>query len=223
MTDVFAPAPTPSYRLVPSRFPPIGLFDTIATAADLPLVMELAGWTNDRLVEHRLRRLPQSEWVFGRPNSSVVMAAFLHVSSGGLRFNGEDLGAWYGAATLQTAAVEVAHHLRREALARGNVGASRTYRAYTADLLGSYLDIRRQQAARAAAYDPLDYSAAQALGEGIRAGGGDGLVFDSLRHAGGTNVVAYRPPNVTSVTQADHLEIAITVASPTIMITRLAA
>ena len=223
MTEVFVPAPAPSYRLAPSRFPPIGLFDTVATAADLPLVMELVGWTNDRMVEHRLRRLPQSEWVFGRPNSSVVMAAFLHVAPGGLRFNGEDLGAWYAATALQTAAAEVAHHLRREALARGKPGASRTYRAYTATLLGSYLDIRGLQAARAAAYDALDYSAAQAFGESIRAGGGDGLMFDSLRHAGGTNVVAYRPPNVTNVTQGDHLEIAVTVASPAISVTRLAA
>ena len=71
-------APQPTYRLIPSRFPPIGLFDTVATAADLPAVMELVGWTNDRLVVERLNRLPQSAWVFGRPNSSVIMASFLH-------------------------------------------------------------------------------------------------------------------------------------------------
>jgi len=45
-----APAPHPAFRLIPSRFPPIGLFDTVATAADLRPVMELEGWTNDRLV-----------------------------------------------------------------------------------------------------------------------------------------------------------------------------
>ncbi|MRT32708.1 RES domain-containing protein, partial [Xylella fastidiosa subsp. multiplex] len=28
MTD-YRPAPRPAYRLVPSRFPPIGLFDTV--------------------------------------------------------------------------------------------------------------------------------------------------------------------------------------------------
>ena len=43
----------------PSQYPPIGLFDTVATAADLEAVMELAGWTNDRLVPMRLHRLPQ--------------------------------------------------------------------------------------------------------------------------------------------------------------------
>jgi hypothetical protein len=40
--------------------------------------MELEGWTNDRLVPERLARLNKSEWVYGIPNASVVMASFLH-------------------------------------------------------------------------------------------------------------------------------------------------
>ena len=98
MTGLVA-APQPSHRLIPSQYPPIGLFDTVATAADVEAVMELAGWTNDRLVPERLHRLPESEWVHGRANSSIVLAAFLHVAPGGSRFNGPDLGAWYGVMT----------------------------------------------------------------------------------------------------------------------------
>src|SRR5271156_2640544 len=116
--DVFAVAPTPSHRLIPSQFPPIGLFDTVATAADLAPVMELAGWTNDLLVPARIQRLPQDEWVFGRANASIVMAAFLHVAPGGMRFNGPDLGAWYAAGDIRTAAAEVGHHIRGETVAR---------------------------------------------------------------------------------------------------------
>ncbi|MBN9331993.1 RES family NAD+ phosphorylase, partial [Devosia sp.] len=110
-----APAPQPSFRLIPSQFPPIGLFDTVSRAADLEAVMELAGWTNDRLVAERIKRLPQDEWAFGRPNSSIVMAAFLHAAPGGGRFSGPDLGAWYAAVSVETGLAEVAHHLRREA------------------------------------------------------------------------------------------------------------
>jgi hypothetical protein len=54
--------------------------------------MELVGWTNDRLVADRIARLPQTEWVYGVPNASIVMAAFLHVAPGGMRFNGPELG-----------------------------------------------------------------------------------------------------------------------------------
>ena len=80
------------------------------------------------------------------PNASIVMAAFLHVAPGGMRFNGPELGAWYAADDIRTAAAEVGHHLRREAVARSVATMSRTYRAYTATLLGDYLDIRGQQA-----------------------------------------------------------------------------
>lgn len=221
MSDAYAPAPVPSYRLIPSKFPPIGLFDTVATAADLEAVMELAGWTNDRLVAERVARLPRSEWVFGRPNASVVMAAFLHVAPGGMRFNGPELGAWYAAAGLRTAVIEVAHHLRREAHATQAVGLTRTYRTYTAELAGAYLDIRGQQATRPDVYASDGYSAGQVLGEQIRAAGGDGLLFDSLRHVGGINVVAHRPRNVLNILQTDHYEIRVEAGTKQIRATRL--
>lgn len=223
MNAVYSAAPRPAHRLVPSQFPPIGLFDTVATAADLQAVMDLEGWTNDRLVADRIRRLPQSEWVFGRPNSSIVMAAFLHVAPTGMRFNGPDLGAWYAAAELKTAAIEVAHHLRREAVARSLAGLKRKYRAYTSTLAGSYLDIRGQQSTMPAVYDLSSYGASQAFGEGIRAAGETGIIFDSLRHAGGINMVAYRPTKVLDVLQADHYEISVQAAANRISVRTLTA
>ena len=213
MTDAFAPSPRPAYRLIPSQFPPIGLFDTVATAADLSPVMELVGWTNDRLVSERIDRLPHSEWVYGAPNSSIVMAAFLHVAPGGMRFNGPELGAWYAADDLRTAAAEVGHHLRREAAARNAATMSRTYRAYTATLLGDYLDIRGQQLALPDVYASERYDASQKLGEDIRASGRAGLLYDSLRRSNGINVVAHRPRNIVDILQTDHFEITVQAAA----------
>ena len=172
MTDAFAPSPRPAHRLIPSQFPPIGLFDTVATAADLAAVMELVGWTNDRLVAERIARLPQAEWVYAIPNASIVMAAFLHVAPGGMRFNGPELGAWYAADDIRTAVAEVGHHLRRETVARNITTMTRTYRAYAATLLGDYLDIRGQQARRLDVYASDRYDASQKLGEEVRASGG---------------------------------------------------
>jgi hypothetical protein len=205
VTDEHSPAPHPSYRLIPSRFPPIGLFDAVATAADLEAVMELAGWTNDRLVAERIGRLPRDQWVYGRPNASVVMASFLHVAPGGMRFNASELGAWYAAAALPAAAAEVGHHLRREASARSVPEMSRTYRTYTARLTGRYRDIRG--ADMPDVYASESYAAGQVFGEGIRTPGGDGIVYDSLRYRGGVNVAAYRPTNVKEVVQTDHYDI----------------
>jgi hypothetical protein len=221
VTDAFAPSPRPAHRLIPSQFPPIGLFDTVATAADLSVVMELVGWTNDRLVAERIDRLPQNEWVYGAPNSSIVMAAFLHVARGGMRFNGPELGAWYAADDIRTAAAEVGHHLRREAAARNAATMSRTYRAYTATLLGDYLDITGQQLARRDVYASERYDASQRLGEDIRASGGAGLLYDSLRRRTGINVVAHRPRNIVDIVQTDHFEITVQATARTIDVRQL--
>ncbi|WP_207483186.1 RES family NAD+ phosphorylase [Arenibaculum pallidiluteum] len=199
--------PGPTYRLIPSRFPPIPAFQGVASAEDLQAVMELEGWTNDRLVIERLARLPRAEWVFGAPNASVVMASFLHAPAGGARFNTGELGAWYAGMALRTAIAEVAHHLRREAIFRRRREMRLQLRAYVARLDGLYADIRGQAAARPDLYSRDSYAASQPFGEAVRAGGGAGIVYDSVRHAGGTCAVAYRPRNILDVTQADHLEI----------------
>ena len=211
-------APQPSHRLIPSQYPPIGLFDTVATAADLEVVMELAGWTNDRLVPERLHRLPQHEWVHGRANSSIVLAAFLHVAPGGGRFNGPELGAWYASGEVRTAAAEVAHHLRREAVARDVPGMKRVYRSYTARLDGDFRDVRGE----AELHDPASYAASQAFGEAERAAGRDGIVFDSVRHRGGVNAAAFRPSKVLDVVQAEHFEISVEAEARRIEVRRLA-
>lgn len=202
-----AAAPQPSYRLIPSRFPPVPLFDTVATAGDLAAVMELVGWTNDRLVRERMLRLPQDDWAYGRANSSVVMAAFLHAAPDGGRFNGSDLGAWYAGGTVATAIAEVGHHLRREAVAREVDGMRRTFRCYAARLDGRYRDIRGEAPDL---HDPHSYRAGQAFGEALRARGADGIVYDSVRHRGGTSVCAYRPRKIEDVVQAAHYEISVT-------------
>lgn len=209
MTHVLSTAPQPTYRLVPSRFPPIGLFDTVATAADAEAVMELAGWTNDRLVAERIDRLPRDQWVYGRPNSSIVMAAFLHVASGGMRFNGPDLGAWYASAEIATAVAEVGHHLRREAVARRVPAMRRTYRNYSAALQGEYVDIRGRHADLADVLAPESYVASQAFAGPLRRDGHRGILYDSVRRRGGLNVTVWKSIGVTDVVQAEHFEISV--------------
>src|SRR5260221_7523044 len=66
-----------THRLIPSRYPPIGILDQVSSPEDLEAVFELEAWTNDR-VSHELGILygiPKDEWFFG-PNATVVMAAF---------------------------------------------------------------------------------------------------------------------------------------------------
>jgi hypothetical protein len=209
------PVPGPTYRLVPSRYPPINAFEDVAHVDDLDAVMALEGWTNDRLVRHRLNRLPRAEWVFGRPNASVVMAAFLHAAPDGQRFSAGALGAWYASLHVRTAIAEVAHHLRRELANTGLGELQSVYRTYTASLAGAYLDIRAKDLPSLYASD--DYTAGQAFGERVRAAGENGILYDSLRHRGGTNVVAYRPTKMLDVTQSAHYDVTVRAAGPIVV------
>lgn len=200
-----------THRLIPSRHPPIAAFDDVAVPEDLEAVMELEGWTNDRLVVHRLRRLPRDRWVYGRPNASVVMAAFLHASPNGARFNRPDLGAWYCSLRVETALAEVAHRLRREAINVGWREMRGQYRGYGAHLGGTYQDLRGQQDRLPELYDRADWAASQAYGERLRAADIDGIIYDSLRHVGGVNAVAYDPAKVIDVTVGSSFELTVPV------------
>ncbi len=215
-------APRPLYRMIPSRFPPVNTFDTVMTLADAQAVLDLEGWTNDRLTRHRMLRIPDSDWVYGSPNSNVVMAAFIHGGLYGSRFNGPELGAWYASTTMETAIVEVAHHLRRDAQTAGAVHLARDFRTYSCEITGRLLDIRGQQATLADVYKSADFSASQKMGEQERANG-VGIIYDSVRHAGGVNVVCYRPRQILNIVQTDHYRIAVSTEHQQIRVKKLAA
>jgi hypothetical protein len=114
-----------------------------------------------------------------------------------------------------------ASHLRRETVARNVTTMTRTYRAYAATLLGDYLDIRGQQSRRPDVYASDRYDASQKLGEEVRASGGAGLLYDSLRRRTGVNVVAHRPRNIADIAQTDHFEITVLATSRAIDVRKL--
>lgn len=201
-------APERTHRLIPSRFPPIDAFERVASPCDLEPVLELEGWTNDRLVAPRLRRLPKSEWVYGRANASVVMAAFLHGAPQGTRFAGPELGAWYASNTLETSVLEVVNGIRREVALSALEQKTEELREYTARLEGAFVDI---SGTRPDLHDPdpASYPASQIFGRSVRAGAHDGIAYDSVRHTSGVNWVSYRPSRVHDVFQARHFRVVV--------------
>jgi hypothetical protein len=203
-----AEAPERTYRLIPSRFPPSDAFETVTRPEDLGPVLDLEGWTNDRLVAPRLRRLPKSEWVYGRANASVVMAAFLHGAPQGTRFAGPDLGAWYAASALETSVLEVVNGVRREIALSALEQKTEELREYTARFEGPFVDIR---GARPELHDPdpATYSVGQLFGRSVRAGPYDGIAYDSVRHPGGVSWVCYRPTRILDVLQARHFRVVV--------------
>ena len=212
VTDVDVPAVRlrgRTHRLVPSRFPPIGVFDHVASPADALAAMELESLTNDRvrIAIERGAVLPEPEWVVGVPGATIVMAAFLHAAPDGGRFNAAQLGAWYAAREIQTAIRETIHHHTRR-LAASDMGftATITMREFVCTIDARLLDLRGLEGERAALYDPDDYTISQRFGEAARSRGEIGIVWTSVRRPAGECVVIYRPRALIPVTQGRHFE-----------------
>jgi hypothetical protein len=194
-------------RLIPSRYPVVGLFDRVVAQGDLEAVFELESWTNDRISTELglLHSLPKEEWVVGTPMASVVMAAFCHPAAGGSRFSGEDRGAWYAARSMDTALAEAIHHRSREI---GEVGGYETrmqLRVYLADFAARFHDVRTLRGA-SSVYHPDDYSASQRLARTLLESASNGIVYRSVRHAGGECLACFRPRLVKNVRVGGHFE-----------------
>jgi len=189
-----------THRLVPARRGDSVLAGIADDDAHLQAIFDLDAATNDRLLaEHgRLPGIGPEELVFGVPHAAVVNAAFCHAHPLGGRFNGPDRGAWYAAFELATSQAEVAFH-KSVALAEiGRFEDTVTYDDYLADVSASLHDLRRARGFRAS-LDPASYVDSQALAERLLEAGSLGVVYPSVRRAGGTCVACFRPALVANV------------------------
>src|SRR5207248_10187404 len=98
----------PSHRIVPSRFPPVGLFDRVAAPEDLETVFALEVMTNDRLREEagELSLVAKEDRISG-PGTTPIMAAVTHLSPQGRRVSGGSFGVYYCAQKVETGLAEV--------------------------------------------------------------------------------------------------------------------
>ncbi|MGH7449040.1 MAG: RES family NAD+ phosphorylase [Longimicrobiales bacterium] len=194
------------YRVIPSRFPPVDLFERVAPAADLAAVHELEALTNDRLRDQlgEIQLVPPPERVAG-PGAGYVMAAFTHPSPRGGRFSGARLGAYYAARALATSIAETKHHRERFMQATREPPMELDMRVLEAELDARLHDLRGLRDTLPEIYDRDDYSAAQRLAGRLRAEGSDGVVYDSVRHEGGHCIAIFRPRRVRSCRATLHL------------------
>ena len=198
-----------THRLIASRWPTIGVFDTVASAEDLEAAMLLESLTNDRVNETlaRLGRLDRAEWVVNQPGATLVMAAFCHPAPGGGRFNREALGAWYCATEVETAIAEtVYHHARRLAHSATGFRQVIQMRELISEVNAEFYDIRGLRDRLPALYDPEGYVASQLFGEALRSAGARGIIYESVRRAGGTNLTVFRPLMLPPILQGDHFD-----------------
>lgn len=173
----------PCYRIIPSRFPPISLFEAVADPADLEAVFAIEAMTNERLREEAgdLRLVPLEDRISG-PGTSPIMAAFTHLNPVGDRFTDGAYGVFYAGRTLETAIAETRYHRTRFMEATDEPAQELDMRVYAADLTADLHDIRGMRQSHPGYYHPSSYAASQELARTLRRDGSDGIVYDSVRH-----------------------------------------
>ena len=193
-------------RLVPSA----RLRDAVMTPladdeAELALLAEIEGATSGRLIaeERGLGALTADELVHGVPHARFINASFAYARPRAPnRFNPADRGAWYAALAVETCIAEVGHHLTRALADAGDFNAIVEYGEMIASMAGVFVDLR--DLPDHPGLDPdtaKGYPAGNALAARARAEGHNGIIYPSVRHAGGTCIAALWPNVVQSVAQ----------------------
>lgn len=195
-----------THRLIPSQHRDEGrsvlalLTDSDAELADL---FDLDNATNDRLLAENdlLPGIAKHELLFGVPYYRTVNASFTHAHPLGSRFSSPDRGAWYAAFEIRTAQTEVAFHRTIHLAEIGRFEDEVTFDDYLADFSCELHDLRRD-AAFESYLDPASYIASQTLAARLLDAGSLGVIYPSVRRAGGTCVACFRPVLVMNVRRA---------------------
>ena len=155
----------PCFRIIPSRFPPINLFEAVADPADLEAVFQIEAMTNDRLREEagELALVPPQDRVSG-PGTSPIMAAFTHLNAAGDRFTDGSYGVFYAGLTLETAVSETTYHRAVFLRATDEPAQEVDMCVYACDLAADLHDIRDMRSDLPALYHLSNYGVSQRTG-----------------------------------------------------------
>jgi len=191
------------YRIIPSMYPPINLFEDLVDPEFMEEVYYLESLTNDRLRDEigDIALVAAEDRVSGN-GATPVMAAFTHIGVES-RFSEGRFGVYYAARTLDTAIAETCYH--RAAFLRythedpGEIDM----RAYSGDVQLPLHDVR--PAVYDYLHEPNNWNPSQAFGATLRQDGSRGLVYRSVRDPGGECLAAFTPRAVSIPRQGPHL------------------
>ena len=196
----------PGWRIIPSRFPPIQLFERAIDPLKLDPIFELESRTNPRLKNEvgELSLVPPDERVVG-PGSSIIMVAFTHLNPDGSRFSDGSFGVFYASKSLDTAIAETKFHREQFFKVTFQLPTNYDMRVYRADIIGNFHDIRNQHAKYSDLYLERDYRHSSSFAKRLRNEGSDGIVYNSVRDKSGECIAVFRANKVSNVLQERHL------------------
>jgi hypothetical protein len=176
--------------------------------AELAELAELEGATSARMVgqDRGMVGLDAKEFVYGVPHAAFINASFAYAKPRELnRFNGPNRGAWYAALHVDTCLREVIFHMQEFLEAAGDFHAVVDYAEMFASFAGEFVDLRGVTPKPTYLHPDkaIGYPAGNALADAIRNQGLNGVIYPSVRHSGGTCLVALWPHAVQSVAQGE--------------------
>ncbi|MEQ5787213.1 RES family NAD+ phosphorylase [Erythrobacter sp. NFXS35] len=200
---------TGAVRIIRSAFPPIDLFEDIADPADWALLISAEQKTNPRIMATigNLDLVPPGRRVGGN-GASYLMAPFTHISADRpSRFTDGRYGVLYVADRFETALFETIHHHTRFMARTGEApGWTSQFREIIVSVDAALHDLRVTDGDTGPALDPQNYAAAQALAAMLRGMEADGIVYPSVRHAGGECAALFYPDCASNPAQGRHLD-----------------
>lgn len=194
----------PAYRIVPSRFPTIDIFERFDDPSDWDALIELEIATNPRVREEigELSLVPPDERV-GGPGASAIMAAFTHLNPEGSRFSDGTYGVFYAAHERDTAVDETVYHRARFFGRTAFRPFDADMRVYAVDVTGEFHDLR--DADLPDVYSPERYDASRSLASRLRDAGSNGIVYRSVRRPQGRCIAVFRPKRLSRCRIDRHL------------------
>jgi RES domain-containing protein len=195
-------------RLVSTaRLRPPVLTPLVDGEGELAALAEIEGATSARLMAQSIgiSGLRPNELVYDVPHAAFINASFAYAKPREPnRFNGPNRGAWYAALAVQTCLAEVSFHMSAFLAATGHFNATVEYAEMFASAAGDFLDLRQQPAHPSLGADiAVAYPLGNVLADHARANALNGIIYPSVRHAGGTCLALLRPAAVQSVRQGD--------------------
>ena len=198
---------SPAWRVIPTRFPAINLFDRVASPQDFEALYALEAMTNDRIRDEvgLISLVPPAERLFGN-GSGPIMAAFTHLNPHGSRFSDGSYGVFYCARDKATAIAETRYHASLFLNATHEASTRLQMRLYSVQAKGEVVDLREAAVTDTHIIDPVDYGYSQGIGRQLRAEDVQGILYPSVRKPDGECLTALRTGILRDCLHSAYLE-----------------
>lgn len=195
-----------AYRMVPSKYPPVSLFDDVADQASFEALYAVQARVNPRLRNELgdLTLVPESERPFGIRGTHYAMAPFTHINPDGSRFSNGDFGVFYCARERIAAIDETVYHMQKWLGYTRMERQEISMRCLKADFTATGFDIRHAPWRDLGYHAPDDYTASRQLGLLAKRESREAIFYESVRHPGVDCYALLTPRVLHSVIQSTH-------------------